>query len=121
MDTLLYTQAVVGTGGLAHGHLMLSRFVYSFLYVFMLFMAANSAFDMIDWLPDRALKWMGTQGLRWQKMGDPDQVQQPMTLISGYAGQQLMSSVGKLDAVGTFVARQALMGNLAHNTACALV
>jgi conjugal transfer/type IV secretion protein DotA/TraY len=111
---LLYTQAVVGTGGLAHGHLMLSRFVYSFMYVFMLFMAANSAFHMIDWLPEHALKWMGATPLHWQKMGDPDQVQQPMTLISGYAGQQLMQGVSRLDGVGAFAARQALMGNVGH-------
>lgn len=109
---LLYTQAVVGTGGLAHGHLMLSRFVYSFLYVFILYLAANSAFHMIDWLPEHALQWMGATPLHFQKMGDPEQLQQPFLLISSYGGQQLMQGVGKLDGVGAFAAQQALRGNL---------
>lgn len=108
---MLYMQAVVGTGGLAHGHLMLSRFVYTFLYVFVLFTGANSAFHMIDWLPEHAMKWMGGQSLHFQKMGDPDQLQTPITVVSGIGGQQLIQGVGKLDGVGALATRSLLKGH----------
>ena len=75
---------------------MLSRFAYSFLYVFVLYMAANSAFHMIDWLPEHAGKWMGMTPMHYSKMGDPDNISQPMLLITGYADQQMMQGVGQL-------------------------
>jgi conjugal transfer/type IV secretion protein DotA/TraY len=93
---LLYMQAVVGTGGLAHGHLMLARFIYSLFYVFTLYMGANSAFHMIDWLPQHAMKWMGGKGLEFQRMGDPAEMQQGITLGTGFVESQLMSGVSKL-------------------------
>ena len=93
---MLYLQAIAGAGGIAHGHLMMSRILYSVIYVFTIYMCANSAFHMIDWLPQHAMKWMGGQDMHYQKMGDPESMAQPIGLATGLVEQQVFGAAGKL-------------------------
>jgi len=96
---LLYIVAVASTGSLdlaQSGHIALSRIVYSILYIVVLYMCANSAFKMIDWLPNHCIKWMGGQSLHHESLGDVAQVGEYMGLAGGYVEQKIVGSVGQL-------------------------
>jgi len=93
---LFYMDAIVTSGGLANGHLFLSRLVYSALYVITLYIAANSAFKMIHYLPQHALQWMGQRSLHYHQFGDPDQLQQPLMMGAGMVESKIVGSAGQL-------------------------
>lgn len=98
---MMYATAAVGTGGVSHGHVALARVVYSILYVVILYLCANNAFKMIEWLPDHCIKWMGGQSLQHAQMGDPAQIGQMMGLASGYVEQRVVGATGEaLKAAG---------------------
>lgn len=100
---LMYALAVVGTGGVAHtAHIFLSRLIYSIIYVFMLYMAGNSCFKMIEYLPEQAVDWMGLRGMQFRNFGDPGDIQQPMQFVSSYADQQLMQGVQRLPGAAAY-------------------
>jgi len=105
---LLYTIAVVGTGGISHGHVTLARLVYSILYVVILYLLCNNCFKLIDWLPEHCIKWMGAQGLHHPQMGDPAEVGQYMTLAAGYVESKIVGGAGELMKAGGPLALGAL-------------
>ncbi|MER2520656.1 MAG: DotA/TraY family protein [Bdellovibrionales bacterium] len=94
---LFYIQAIVGAGGIAYGHAMFGRLVYSILYCTVIYMAANSAFRIIDWLPGHAMKWMGGQSMQFQNMGDPSQLTSSVGMVTGYVSKEIMGAVGHLN------------------------
>ncbi|MDR3423856.1 MAG: DotA/TraY family protein [Alphaproteobacteria bacterium] len=74
-----YAIAVVGAGGTASGMAAMGRLVYSILYVIILYICANHAFQLIDHLPENALKWMGAEAQTTAKMGDAAEVGQTVS------------------------------------------
>jgi conjugal transfer/type IV secretion protein DotA/TraY len=109
---LFYMQAITTSGGLANGHLFLSRLVYSALYVVVLYMCANSAFKCVNWLPEHAVKWAGGQPLHIAHMGDPEQLQGPLMQATALFDQQLMSSLKQGGAGAAFAVKEGLGGKM---------
>jgi len=93
---LLYVTAVAAAGGIGYGHYTLARIVYSIIYVVILYLSCNKCFQMIDWLPEHAIKWMGAQGLHHAPMGDPMEVGGYMGLASGYVEQKIVAGAGQV-------------------------
>jgi len=93
---LLYTTAVAGAGGISNGHFTLARLTYSIIYVVILYISCNKCFQLIDWLPEHAIKWMGGSPLQHAPMGDPMDVGGYMGLASGYVEQQIVGGAGKV-------------------------
>jgi conjugal transfer/type IV secretion protein DotA/TraY len=110
---LMYLVAVVGTGGVSHGHITLARIVYSILYVVLLYFSANNVFKLIDWLPEHCIKWMGTQGLHHAPMGDPTDIAGYMGAAAGYVDQQIVGGASKL--MGTPAGTVVMGGMLKDN------
>jgi hypothetical protein len=90
----LYAIAVVGGGGFAHGHLTLSRLIYSIMYVVILFFIDSNCFKLISWFPENAMKWMGQQGLQSSIEDGTARLDQASTVIAGYASQQAFPQIG---------------------------
>ncbi len=86
----LYGIAVVGTGGMSHGHLTLSRLTYSIVYVVILYACANSCFKLIQVFPDNAMKWIGSEAVPGTPMGDVEHINQALSLVTTYGEQQLI-------------------------------
>ncbi len=107
----LYLIACVGTGGINHGHITLARLVYSILYVVILYMFANNAFKMIDFLPEHCMKWMGGTGLHQAPSHDPTEIGGIMTTAAGYVENRIVGSAGEFSK-GAGVAG---VGALAHH------
>ena len=53
-----YSIAVGATGAMGYNHEVLTRLVFTILYVFTLFMAANMCFGLITDFPNGAVSWM---------------------------------------------------------------
>jgi conjugal transfer/type IV secretion protein DotA/TraY len=92
-----YAVAVAGAGGTAYGHAVMSKVVYSVLYVAILYICANHSFQLIDHLPQHAMSWMGATGQAMPDMGKADHIERVGGLVSQYAGSQM---TGQLTGVG---------------------
>lgn len=88
-----YAIAVAGAGGTAFGLITMEKLLYSILYVAILYICANHAFQLIDHIPQQALTWMGSQGQGMAKMGDVDRVESFGTAAAGYMGAQALSNI----------------------------
>ncbi|MDE2029447.1 MAG: DotA/TraY family protein [Alphaproteobacteria bacterium] len=88
-----YGIAVAGAGGTSYGYDTLSKMMYSFLYVAIVYICANHAFRLIDHLPQHALSWMGKSGQAMASMGDVDKIEAYGAVASGYAGKELMGNL----------------------------
>ncbi|HUY68873.1 MAG TPA: DotA/TraY family protein, partial [Alphaproteobacteria bacterium] len=106
---MMFLTAVAGTGGLNHAHITLSRIAYSIIYVVVLYLCANNAFKMVDWLPQNCIRWMGAQGLHHLPMGDPTELQSYMGIAAGYVDSKIVGSSGG-------IARAAGPGALTNRT-----
>ncbi len=106
---MLYMTAVIGTGGINHAHVTLSRMVYSIIYVVILYMAANNSFKMIDWLPQHAIEWMGGRSLHHAPMGDPSEIAGYMGGAAGYVDNMLVKGAGTAAKAAGPVGLTALM------------
>jgi conjugal transfer/type IV secretion protein DotA/TraY len=90
-----YAIAVTGAGGTAFGTGALARLVYSVLYVVILYVCANHAFQLIDHIPQHAMSWMGASGQASPKMGDAGQIEQLGSVVGGYVGAKGMGALGQ--------------------------
>jgi conjugal transfer/type IV secretion protein DotA/TraY len=93
---LLYMTAVVGSGGISHGHITLARLAYSIVYVAMLYLCCNNCFKMIDYLPEHCIKWMGGTPLHHPQMTDPSEIGGYMTAAAGYVDSKIVGASGDL-------------------------
>ncbi len=91
---MLYMVAVVGSGGISHHHVTLARIAYTILYVATCYMAANSCFRLVHWLPEHAIKWMGGQPMQFRQMGDPSSIVQPVSIAAGYIDSKIVGGIG---------------------------
>lgn len=93
---LFYLQAVIGAGGIAHGHVMFARLVYSVLYCAILYMVGKNCFKMITLLPTHAMKWGGLQSLTFHELGNADNLASYATLVQGKITGEMMQSIGSM-------------------------
>lgn len=117
---MMYMTAVSGTGGFNHAHVTLSRIAFSVIYVLTLYLVANNAFKMIDWLPEHCMTWMGAQGLKHAEMGDPTELAGYAGAIVAYGDNMLVQNAGNMakqapaatlaGILGTKVGRQSMYG-----------
>ena len=106
---LLYSTAVAGAGGIGNGHYSLARIVFSIIYVVILYISCNKCFQLIEWLPEHAIKWMGAQGLHTAPMGDPNEVAGYMGIASAMVEQRIVAGAG---AIMKSPAGPAILGGL---------
>ncbi len=83
-----YAIAIADSGGTAYGYVFVTRLVYSVLYVAILYVCANHAFQLIDHLPATAMSWLGAQAQKMPEMGNTDKIESIAGLISTYGAQQ---------------------------------
>lgn len=106
-----YLMAISTSGGLASGHLFLSRLVYNGLYVIIIYICANSSFKAIHALPDHAMKWLNKSPYHFERMGELGQVTGP--LMSG--ANNISQVTGALQS-GNFAAAKALQHGVLGDT-----
>ena len=92
----MYQQVASAGGDWRNAHYTLARIVYSIIYIVILYLSCNKCFQLIDWLPEHAIKWMGSQGLHHAPMGDPMEVGGYMGLASGYVEQKIVAGAGAM-------------------------
>ncbi|MFA5040524.1 MAG: DotA/TraY family protein [Bdellovibrionales bacterium] len=93
--TYAYGVAVASYGGTAYAHELLSKFIYTALYCYMMFVCANKSFEMITHLPEGAVKWMGAPKSQTPQLGDIKEMQQHETLVAGLAIDKGIDGVNK--------------------------
>jgi hypothetical protein len=97
---MFYAMAIGTDGGLATGHLLLTRLIDTALYVLILYGVANNVFKAIEWLPAHAMKWLGQQSMNFMPI-DPSgqiagQLAQTSERFASTAGQMGSSLGGSL-------------------------
>lgn len=71
-----------------------SQFVYSVIYCVIAYTLANTAFKLIDVIPDECLRWIGQRGFRAAEVGDPsDEIQGKM--LGAMVVSNKIASVGR--------------------------
>jgi conjugal transfer/type IV secretion protein DotA/TraY len=119
--TYAYNLAVASSGGTAYGHEVMSKLLYSVLYVATIYICANHAFAMITHVPQNALKWMGASGQSMPALGDASHLAQTETMVAGYLGKEGMGAItgavgGASQAVGQGI-QGAMKGAVDYGTA----
>ncbi len=103
--TYAYSLAVANSGGTAYGHEIISKIIYTVLYIATMYICANNAFSLIDHLPDKALQWMGAHGQVMPQLGNAQEVAQVESAIGAFAGREVTGKLGEVgSAVGNTVA-----------------
>jgi conjugal transfer/type IV secretion protein DotA/TraY len=93
--TYTYNLAVASSGGTAYGHEMMSKIIYSIMYVAMMYICANHSFQLIDHIPEKALSWLGQQAPSMAQVGNAGHLQNTEQLVGGYIGQQMGQNLGQ--------------------------
>ena len=94
LNTLYMTAvagALIGTDVGNNNHLVVSRLIFSIMYVVLLYIAANNSFKLIHAFGDNALLWIGQNPHRRESFGEAEDLGKLMPAVSGYAGQQVFS------------------------------
>ncbi len=94
MFNATFNIAVAGAGGTSN-HAVLSKIIYSILYVFILYLTANHAFGMIDHLPNSMLRWMGIDGIPHQSFGKLDDFRNAAVVIESVVTKQALDKVSR--------------------------
>ncbi|MDR3448924.1 MAG: DotA/TraY family protein [Alphaproteobacteria bacterium] len=74
-------------------HPFMSHLVFSVLYVALLYIAANNSFKLVNTFSDHAMSWMGGQAAPKESIGEAEHLGQSISLVSGYAGQQMFTQL----------------------------
>ncbi|MFA4995460.1 MAG: DotA/TraY family protein [Bdellovibrionales bacterium] len=91
-----YGIAVAATGSMAYNHEILTRIVFTLLYVFTMFMCANMCFSLISDFPNSAVAWMAAQASPAPKIdADIKQMQQYETIAGAVAIDRTLGEVNK--------------------------
>lgn len=90
----MFAIAVAGTGGLSHGHFTIARIIFTIIYVMLVVIAANHAFDMVQRLPIASMRWLGSSAeLGLQDIESVGGLESRLGVVSTYASQQLTGQI----------------------------
>ncbi len=91
-----YGIAVAATGAMAFNHEVLTRLVFTILYVFTMFMCANICFSMITEFPNGAVAWMALDKSRTVNIEAPiKDLQTAEGVAAGFAIKDGVGAVSK--------------------------
>ena len=98
---VMYQTVIQGALGspqsIGYHHLVVSRLIFSMIYVILVYIAANNSFKLIHAFPDNALLWIGQNPHRRESFGEAEDLVRLGPVVSGYAGQQVF---GKAQEAG---------------------
>jgi len=112
-----FNLAVASAGGSAFGHEIISKIIYTIMYVTMMYICANHSFALVDHIPGKALGWMGVQAQSMANIGSAEHLANVETMVGGYASNQVLQGMSGAatnmgNAVGSFMKR----GNVTAGT-----
>jgi len=94
--TYSYTVAVADTGSMAYGHEVISKIVYTIIYVYMMYGCANKAFEMITHIPNGVLAFMAKSDPRVADLSSIEQFKTGEQLAGAYVTKEGISNISKL-------------------------
>jgi len=94
--TYSYTVAVADTGSMAYGHEVISKIVYTIIYVYMMYGCANKAFEMITHIPNGVLAFMAKSDPRVADLSGIEQFKTGEQLAGAYVTKEGISNISKL-------------------------
>lgn len=86
-----YYDAVLSNGYFPGAAGMVARIIYAVLHVVMVYSAANIAFKLIDIIPSRVNRWIGS-GIDETKHEDEGTIQSAQSAITGFVSNEVISA-----------------------------
>ena len=89
---MVAVSSAISIGGGAH--VLVSRLIFSGMYVFIAYVICHKSFDMIGTLPEHAMAWIGANSAPKQSMGRAADSLGMVNYAGVLVGQQLLPQVG---------------------------
>lgn len=88
-----YQIAVAGTGNAGGDLAVVSKVLYTVLYVALCYICANNCFKSISFFPEHIMNWINARGVEGRSVGDQGSFKQIVGAAGGYLGGQGLSKI----------------------------
>ncbi len=100
---LTYSIAVQGSGAWGGSLAVLSKLVFSVMYVVLAYICANKCFQSISFFPDHALSWMSARGPESKSMGDAQLLNSTTAAVGGMMAERVIG--GGMRGIGNLASK----------------